>query len=604
MKGCLPVRTPIQPTAPASHLTTLMESKAVPATLAQAARRWLVLAFILVAYIYNVERGRPTVFFGHTHDDGIYFSTAKALAEGQGYRLISFPGTPAQMKYPILYPYLLSWVWKLDPNFPDNLKTAVRLTEFFGCWSLLAAFFLLRRFGISESAALFLTAVCAFQPIFVGLSGDVMSDVPFMALMLTALVLADGATHSGAAVPLVLATGAVAGLSVGLRTIGVMVVAGIFLLALRRRAFRESFLLAGAAGATIVIESWVTLFHKIGAAPAMGSATEPGWNQVLAYYTNYVEFHWRMGIPSLHALVSFVELNLGTLVTSPGPILVEGIWDSRTRITMLVSVPIWLGILRQARRPEWQATEYVLVLYCGLLIFWLPLPERFLLPFIPVFLASLWLEIPRLWAMCRAGLRGGSPLWQRALAAALACIFIAVLGFGAWNYLVRYPRDSRYSSELQAHALEEKKQAYEWIRENAGPDDRITAWEDGLMYLYTGRQGLRPIVFLPQDFYMDDRESMRRDLAHVCDAGRHAKVRYWLRAYDDTFMGPGTDPMNARMAAIAAVLPVVFRSKDNYAQIYDASCLSELDRPDCRSAAPILFPDSVSTEGAPSQANR
>lgn len=593
---------------PARRITTLMESKPVPAALPQTARRWLVLACIFAcifgAYIHNVERGRPTVFFGRAHDDGIYFSTAKALAEGQGYRLISFPGTPAQMKYPILYPYVLSWVWKLDPNFPDNLKPAIRMTEFFGCWSLVAAFLLLRKLGISEPAGLFLTALCAFQPIFLNLSGFILSDVPFMALLLTTLVLADAAARSGARLPVVLATGAVAGLSVGLRTIGVMVVAGVFLLALRRRAFREAFLLAAVAGTAIVIESWPTLFHRIAATPSIGSAAEPGWNQVLAYYTGYVGFVWRMGVPSVRALIALVQFSLGSLVTAPGPILVEGFWDSRTRMTMLLSVPIWLGILRQMRRPEWQATGYVLALYCGLLIFWLPLPERLLLPFIPVFFAALWLEMPRLWAMCRENLRSGAALWQRALAAVVAGIFISLAGFGAWNYLIRFPRDLQLASDAQAHALEEKKQAYEWIRENAGPNDRITTWEDGLMYLYTGRQGLRPIVFLPQDFYMDDRESMRRDLAHVCDAPRHAKVRYWLREKDDIFVGPGTDPMNARMAEIAAVLPVVFRSKDNYARIYDASCLSELDRPDCRSAAPILFPDSASTEGAPSQVIR
>lgn len=569
-----------------------MKSTALPPTSAQSTRRWLILACVLVVYIYNVERGRPTVFFGRPHDDAIYFSTAKALAEGQGYRLVSFPGTPPQTKYPILYPYMLSWVWKLDPNFPDNLKSAVRLTEFFGCWSLIAAFLLLRRFGISEPAALFLTALCAFQPVFLGLSGFILSDVPFMALLLTTLVLADAATRPGARLPVLLATGAVAGLSVGLRTVGVAVVAGIFLLVLRRRAFREAFLLAAVAGTAIVIESWPTLFHRIAATPDISSAAEPGWNQVLDYYTSYVGFVWQTGVPSVRALIHLVELSFSTLVISPGPILLEGFWNSDFRMTMLLSVLVWLGILRQIRRPEWQATGYVLILYCCVLVIWLPLPERLLLPFIPVFFGAVWLEMSRLGAMCWANLRSGAPWWQRTLATALACMFISLLVFCGWNYLVRYPRDLQLSSQAQARALEEKKQAYQWIRENAGPNDRIAAWEDGLMYLFTGRQGLRPIMFRPQDFYMDDQESLRRDLAHVCDAPRHAGVRYWLRADDDIFTGPRTGPINARMAEIAAVLPVVFRSKDNYARIYDASCLTDLDRADCRSAAATLFPDS------------
>ena len=585
-----------------------MKSEPVSPTLAQSsaqtARRWFVLVCIIVAFTQNVERWRPTVFFGRPHDDGTYFSTAKALADGQGYRLVSFPGTPPQTEYPIIYPYLLSWVWKLHPNFPDNLKPAIRLTEFFGCWSLVAAFFLLRKYGIGEPAALSLVALLAFQPAFLHLSGMIMSDVPFMAVLLTTLLLADAATRSGAKLPLVFATGALAGVSVGLRTIGVAVVAGIFFLALRRRAFRESFLLAAVAGTVVAVESWSRLVHLLaGATPVVASAAEPGWNQVLAYYTDYVGFGWRMGIPSAWALVRFLETSIASLALSPGSIVL-GVDRGRVAATALLSVLVWLGMLRQIKRPEWQATWYVLIPYCCVVAVWLPLPERFLLPFIPVFFAALWLETQRLWAMCRANLRSGLPFSQRALAVAFACVFISVLGFGGWNYLVGDPRALQEGSGIQAHALEEKKQAYQWIRDNSGPNDRIAAWEDGLMYLYTGRQGLRPFVPLPQDFYMDDRESLRRDLAHMCDASRHAEVRYWLVANDDFLVASNIDRIDARVAEIVAVLPVVFRSTDNFVRIYDASCMTDLARADCRSAAPLLFPDSSSEIRTVSPADR
>ena len=35
---------------------------------------------------------------GLFHDDGIYAVAAKALADGDGYRIISLPGDPAQTK--------------------------------------------------------------------------------------------------------------------------------------------------------------------------------------------------------------------------------------------------------------------------------------------------------------------------------------------------------------------------------------------------------------------------------------------------------------------------------------------------------------------------
>ena len=38
-------------------------------------------------------------------------TTARSLAEGHGYRIISLPGSPPQTKYPILFPHLLSLPW-------------------------------------------------------------------------------------------------------------------------------------------------------------------------------------------------------------------------------------------------------------------------------------------------------------------------------------------------------------------------------------------------------------------------------------------------------------------------------------------------------------
>ena len=58
---------------------------------------------------------------GVYHDDGIYVITAKALAQGEGYRLINLPNSPLQTKYPILYPALLAIIWKIWPSFPKNL---------------------------------------------------------------------------------------------------------------------------------------------------------------------------------------------------------------------------------------------------------------------------------------------------------------------------------------------------------------------------------------------------------------------------------------------------------------------------------------------------
>src|SRR5580693_4505690 len=82
---------------------------------------FLVILIPSAVYLYkNLDMPE----FGKFHDDGLLFVSAKSLATGQGFRILSLPEQPAQTKYPVLYPLYLSMVWKLNPNFPDNLGMA------------------------------------------------------------------------------------------------------------------------------------------------------------------------------------------------------------------------------------------------------------------------------------------------------------------------------------------------------------------------------------------------------------------------------------------------------------------------------------------------
>ena len=80
----------------------------------------LVLLLSLVFCSLNLRRINNGIV-GLFHDDGIYAVLAKALSKGMGYRLISLPSAPFQIKYPVIYPYLLSWAWWLNPSFPANI---------------------------------------------------------------------------------------------------------------------------------------------------------------------------------------------------------------------------------------------------------------------------------------------------------------------------------------------------------------------------------------------------------------------------------------------------------------------------------------------------
>lgn len=61
-------------------------------------------------------------FQGLRYDDGIYLQGAKSLALGFGYTMPSFPEHPPIIKYPPLFSFLLSWVWLINPNYPENIS--------------------------------------------------------------------------------------------------------------------------------------------------------------------------------------------------------------------------------------------------------------------------------------------------------------------------------------------------------------------------------------------------------------------------------------------------------------------------------------------------
>src|SRR5580704_15098335 len=224
---------------------------------------WLGLAFILILYLISIRRLHPTNFFGLTQDDTIYFSSAQALAAGRGYILPSIPGTPPATKYPILYPWILSWIWRWNPSFPSNVADAVAFTVACGLAYVVLAFAFLRRLaGIGDAEALLLTAFCALHPTILFYSASVLTDIPFSALALAALLVADRAmrressTAAGRGVLGAISCAVLTGCSLLMRVLGVPIALGIFLAALWRRAWKQAAIYAACVAPFFASLAW------------------------------------------------------------------------------------------------------------------------------------------------------------------------------------------------------------------------------------------------------------------------------------------------------------------------------------------------------------
>ncbi|MEP6963080.1 MAG: hypothetical protein ABI995_13455, partial [Acidobacteriota bacterium] len=129
--------------------------------------------------------------FGELHDDSLYFVSAKSLAEGHGYRIESLPQSPAQTKYPPLYPLLLSIAWRVTPEFPANLTLAGWLS-----WAalpvvLLELAFLFPAWGFSRKQTWLLLALFALNPYVIIFSTEILTELWFLALILGSALLVE-----------------------------------------------------------------------------------------------------------------------------------------------------------------------------------------------------------------------------------------------------------------------------------------------------------------------------------------------------------------------------------------------------------------------------
>ena len=129
---------------------------------------------------------------GLFHDDGIYAVVAKSLSDGVGYRLISLPTAPDQTKYPFLYSYILSWLWRLDPKFPENigLLKAANAAFLAGVF-ILSYLFYRRRIAGEESEGLLFAALVCINPAVFSFTDFTVSDILLLLLSLSAFVLFD-----------------------------------------------------------------------------------------------------------------------------------------------------------------------------------------------------------------------------------------------------------------------------------------------------------------------------------------------------------------------------------------------------------------------------
>ena len=561
---------------------------------------WVILAGILIVYVGSILRMHPENFFGMTQDDTIYFSSAKALADGRGYILPSIPGTPPATKYPVLYPWILSWVWRLNPSFPANLSDAIRITIAFGVIFVALTFYFLRGLkGLSDPEALLLTAVCALHPVVLGYSGGVLTEMPFSAVALATMVVAEKALARNAKASTAVAGGILAGLSMLLRILGAPIAAGIFIAGITRRAWRQTAVWAVSVAPFFGWLVWRTLTSARAIPPAGMAVAGPGFQQTWTFYTSYIGMR-KLSMVSGHVVGEMLLSQFIYLLAHMPGLFIGSMFGEHIVPwfvgTLVVLGTIVFGLVRQARLGCWQPIHFALPFYLAAILMWdYPEIKRFLIPFLPLIAASLWYGGKEIARELASAIRAPRPAFERAFAAVLGVVAIALALGMAWNFAFSGRAEMMTTSEDAASLLVEKKEAYEWLRANTPPDARVVAGEDVALYLYTGRQAMSHLTLVPAGAY--DAKQLREDLDHMTDVARAIGAGYWMASPDDSSKQrkAAKPPLETRFAEIEGVLPELFRSSGGRVKIYGTNCILHPEQSACASADRALFPAANSS---------
>lgn len=476
--------------------------------------RWLALlaAVTPAAWLAWTERDMP--HFGRYHDDAVYFVSAKSLAEGQGYRLPSFPGSPWQTKYPPLYPAYLSAVWKLDAGFPGNLSLAMACT-----WIFLPLFLWLagkewQAMGLAPPVASALVVLVAFNPFVVLASVSLLSDIPFAAVMMGVLLLLRRETPGAVALAGVLATAAYL-----TRSSAVVLLATVPLWFLWRRKPRLALLFTGMLLPVVLAWSaWV-------------SAHLPtGRDAATLYYFDYLGYH--LNDLRLSDLPLLVWKNADSVLTAIGGTVVYGFegWAG-AHCKRLLGLAAIAGVVRMTRRNGVSHSHLFAAAYVALLVVWNFKPNvRLLLPATPFLLGGLATELGHLARLLRGAWRVSTA--NRAVAAVFAMAALTLGAAAAYSNLhynfVRWPRSfAAYRAQN-----EQERAVFTWIARYLPPDARILASPDIPLYLHTGRQACRlPLDLKP--YYRDDEKAYVRPAYQMAEFAQAQGLGYLLATPGD-----------------------------------------------------------------------
>lgn len=417
---------------------------------------------------------------GAFQDDAIYTVLAKALATGEGYRMINLPGSPHATHYPPGYPFFLSLLWRLSPSFPANIvllkfANAVCLAlAALGAWA-----FARTRLGWSTVPSALAGAAGTLAIIVLLVTGVVLSEPMFMALLFPALLLAERAAASGS-VRMAIAAGLACGALALVRTLGAVIVPAALVVMLYRRNVRSAVALAAAAALCLVPwQLWLNAWQHEIPTVLMGKYGAYGPWMAQGYREGGIAFARDVAIANVQSIGRFLGYAFMPVATA---------WPRAIAfMTAFALAAVGAGFL--VRRAV--VTTLFLVAYFAAIVAWPFDPDRFVLALWPMLTICGLAGMAAIWRW-----RPAAPGWRGLRYVAIALSAAVVLGFGVYN--ARGYRNEWWAS-VQRDAGRRAQPIVEWVADSTSPSDVLMTDDDLTVYLYTGRRAMPTSAFLPKE---------------------------------------------------------------------------------------------------------
>ncbi|MEP7353262.1 MAG: hypothetical protein ABI824_08540 [Acidobacteriota bacterium] len=531
-------------------------------TLFRKATAFVLFLALLVPSAWYAWSNRDMPQLGRSHDDAIYYTVAKSVAEGTGYRIQNLPEAPYETKYPPLLIWLLSATWLIEPHFHANLPWATLVG-----WIMIPPFLFLAwvwfgKAGLEGWRRWLGLAILALGPYTVSFGVGVHTEVMFGVLLLGSLLACDKAI--GDSCPgdncfphakcvrhswrWAAAGGILAGLAYLTRTAGIVAVVAMpgVLLFMKKR--REAMAFAAAmlpfiAGWMV----WVKLHHV------------PPTDLVTLYNTDYLGFLLEGLRPSDMGVLLWK--NFGHLLYEIGglafPLEAESMLLEMLRTTVAAGIILGLWRRRENRLVQMYAA-FAAVTTVELLVWNFPPNLRLMYSFVPLLVAGLVWEVEHFAVMLRGAF--AHPERSQRVAGWMvggAAGSLALMGvWMTWTMTFQVLPDQAKESVV---VRGESEAAFAWIAEHSAADANVLCLNPAL-YLYTARH-TETLVSLPIYWYRSDSNGVLAPIRELpAHASAHPMRFIYLHEFDYDAFAPGSGDEARKLVEANPGLKPVFRS--------------------------------------------